>query len=263
MYLKLLSSILIILDITPKNVLMKFPEDAANCYAYQEAYGKPSKEILHAAEGGELTHHAPQYIVEDPSLETFDVQKISDDVMLIDFGESFFADDQPQDGVGTPISYLAPEIYFEHKASKASDIWALACTIFEIRSGFQLFSGFLGSYRSVLSDALTYLGLPPEPLFSELSKLNIIQEKHKEYDSRLLESTILSIGKDDHASEHLDRKEIPDFFREGFHEPLGNRISTDEAHALMDLLRRALKYRPEERLTASDMARHSWLTAEW
>jgi serine/threonine protein kinase len=49
------------------------------------------------------------------------------------------------------------------KTSKASDIWALACAMFEIRSGFPLFESFVGSRTEVLEEMVRILGIPPKP----------------------------------------------------------------------------------------------------
>jgi serine/threonine-protein kinase SRPK3 len=44
--------------------------------------------------------------------------------------------------LGTPVEFLAPEVAVGLKASPASDVWALACSIFRIRSGEGPFSGY-------------------------------------------------------------------------------------------------------------------------
>ena len=55
----------------------------------------------------------------------------------------------------------------QSKASKASDIWALACTIFEIRAGCPLFESSIGSYSEVLEEMLRILGPPPEQIVND------------------------------------------------------------------------------------------------
>lgn len=42
--------------------------------------------------------------------------------------------------MGTPKSYRAPELLFHSSRSKASDVWALGCLLFEIRTGRPLFA---------------------------------------------------------------------------------------------------------------------------
>ncbi|KAK9481653.1 hypothetical protein V1527DRAFT_455805 [Lipomyces starkeyi] len=61
---------------------------------------------------------------------------------------------------------FAPEVVFEGKASAWSDIWALGCTIFEIRAGFQLLESFLDDPDDVIRQMVHTLGKLPEPWWS-------------------------------------------------------------------------------------------------
>lgn len=53
---------------------------------------------------------------------------------LINFDQSFPADTTPEAMLGTPAEY-APEVAVGEKASDASNVWSLTCTIFRLRSG--------------------------------------------------------------------------------------------------------------------------------
>lgn len=64
------------------------------------------------------------------------------DVRLIDFDHSFLILLPPEQMLGTPVEFLAPEVVVGLKASPASDVWALGCSIFRIRSGEGPFSGY-------------------------------------------------------------------------------------------------------------------------
>ncbi|KAK9328523.1 kinase-like domain-containing protein [Lipomyces starkeyi] len=64
------------------------------------------------------------------------------------------------------VSYFAPEVVFEGKASVWSDNWALGCTIFEIRAGFQLFESFFDDPDDVIWQMVQTLGKLPEPWWS-------------------------------------------------------------------------------------------------
>jgi len=101
---------------------------------------------MHNKNSGEpLGPSAPKYIVEPIDLSRIDVQYVTEHISIIDFGISFFASAPPAEGLGTPYGYLAPEVIFDKKSGFHSDIWALACTIFEIRAGVALFEMFSGS----------------------------------------------------------------------------------------------------------------------
>jgi serine/threonine-protein kinase SRPK3 len=63
-------------------------------------------------------------------------------------------------------SIISPEAFFDSKISFASDVWALACTIFEIRAGSPLFDSFLSSDTLILKQIVETLGRFPEPWWS-------------------------------------------------------------------------------------------------
>lgn len=84
-------------------------------------------------------------------------------IKLIDFCNTFLSGDPSSDSEGGfNNSYAAPEVLAGSRATPASDIWGLACVIFEIRSGRQLISqGHFGSKDSALNDIKETLGLLP------------------------------------------------------------------------------------------------------
>lgn len=89
--------------------------------------------------------HGPDYIVvpldfcSSPSpADTANV--LSSEICIIDFDQSFSTTGAPPPGrPGIPAKYLAPEVAVGRPLSPASDVWALGCAIFRIRSGDDLF----------------------------------------------------------------------------------------------------------------------------
>lgn len=61
-------------------------------------------------------------------------------IQLLDFDQSFPTSSPPKQVLGTPRDYLAPEVAAGLPASTASDVWALGCCIFRLRSGEGPFS---------------------------------------------------------------------------------------------------------------------------
>lgn len=57
---------------------------------------------------------------------------------VIDFDQCF-QKDQPPARIGTPAIYMAPEVAIGQLPSEASDIWALGCVIFRMRSADDIF----------------------------------------------------------------------------------------------------------------------------
>ncbi|KAA8564315.1 hypothetical protein EYC84_011259 [Monilinia fructicola] len=128
-------------DFTPANILLQFANiDEWTVEEIYERLGPPQKqEILRAATVGNVTESSfPDYAVVAIDMNDVDPQWISDKIIIIDFGISFLQE-SPSFDIGTPKSYCAPEFLFGYHRSMASDIWALGCTIFEIRTGARLF----------------------------------------------------------------------------------------------------------------------------
>ncbi|KAL1845924.1 hypothetical protein Daus18300_014415 [Diaporthe australafricana] len=57
---------------------------------------------------------------------------------VIDFDQCF-PKEHPPEKIGTPAIYMAPEVAIGQPPSEASDIWALGCAIFRMRSGDDIF----------------------------------------------------------------------------------------------------------------------------
>ena len=215
--------------------------------------GVPVQADLFAAAGEKPGASAPDYVVEAALLTEIDAKYIAEDIMLIDFGEAFWVPSPSPMGLGTPASYRSPELITDSKASKASDIWALACTIFEMRAGFPLFESFLGSDFEVLREMIRILGRPPDcshSLWRKAARNDIVQASS-------LEERVREIGMYDH--EIRDAKvEDGSFCQRALLEPAGERVGEEEVQKLANLLRRALRFSPDERASAKELANHSW-----
>ncbi len=91
-------------------------------------------------------------------------------ICLSNFGESFDVRDPPED-LGIPQEYRAPEYVLDKRLGPESDIWALGCTLFEIRTGRRLFArDGIGTIEDDPDEHLArmaeVLGKFPEPWWS-------------------------------------------------------------------------------------------------
>jgi serine/threonine-protein kinase SRPK3 len=166
---------------------------------------------------------------------------------------------------------------------QASDIWALACCIFELRSNEKLFPEWTA--QSVRTSIQRTMGALPQ---NWLDKITVDSSGRKVL---LLSPEILEKGKD-----RLDRKirRIGDWkpwfnmtvqqrrdaliaefgeemaFRPNFFleerinaEPPPAKLSEEEFTDFYDLLSRMLRYRPEDRLTIRGVLEHPWLNKKY
>ncbi len=110
--------------------------------------GTPLKERVLPYNDRTLTSSAPKFIYRPADLMRLGAY-FTGNIKAIDFGEAFFLDDPPE-GLSTPANFSSLELLRDNKAGKESDVWALACTIYEMRARQSLFEIQFGIDESVL-----------------------------------------------------------------------------------------------------------------
>lgn len=160
-----------------------------------------------------------------------------------------------------------------------SDIWALGCTLFEIRTGRKLFDTFDDDQDEYLCKMAMMLGKLPEPWWSTTWEARkIFFEDNVDGDGRVVEihRELLRPDTGDgqvrfeaFAEQVPEPRSIKDaiilgLVYENRHGPGGVRhdISQEETDVFSDLLMKIFRYNPEERLTASEVVDHAWLSCK-
>ncbi|RDL42170.1 Uncharacterized protein BP5553_02149 [Venustampulla echinocandica] len=130
-------------DVTTANILFGLLDfDRYTESDIYRLFGKPEMTLLETYSGERPGPGAPSYIVKPLDFLSSKESIISKDVRLIDFDQSFPVSSPPERMLGTPVEFLAPEVAVGLKASPRSDVWALGCSIFRLRSGESPFSGY-------------------------------------------------------------------------------------------------------------------------
>lgn len=226
---------------------------------------------------------APKYLVypvnwEDVLAKDTEPGLQTGSACLTDFGESFEMDDPPPE-VGIPQVYCSPEQALEQKVGTASDLWALGCTLFEIRTGRKLFDTFDDDMDECLYTIATILGKYPEPWWSET------WEDRKDFfeDDADASGKVVDVCKESslqsndaaqgeggrNAHKVLYERAKPGSLEEAIRRGLvyesdrgpqrfHRDISTGEARVFADLLAKLLRYNPEDRIPASSVLQHHW-----
>ncbi|RSL85190.1 hypothetical protein CEP51_003472 [Fusarium floridanum] len=150
-------------DLTPANIMFRIKDfDHVSEDEIYDLLGRPETGPLETESGEPAGPEAPGYIV-----KTLDFLKarrpiISEAICLIDFDNAFLASSPPEKLLPTPVEYLAPEVAAGLSGGKASDIWALGCSILRLRSGEGLFSAYdIGSPVDLLVAIHRFLGKMP------------------------------------------------------------------------------------------------------
>ena len=252
-------------DLTSSNILFRISE-IVHQWSDNDVYqnlGSPEMENIRVGDG----HRAgPLKVVAPIDVSLFSSPSLlQEDVLLVDFGQSFLADSpSPNYEPATPLHYLSPEAFFDSKIGLASDVWALACLIFEIRAGWQLFDSFFNSDALVLKRMVETMGRFPDPWwgswqdrhpwFDETGEVKPEEEQRKQgvlliAAKSTLRQKLCEIGQRDDAPEVDEGSMI---------EKTGTRLEEVEIVLLADLLAKMLKYDPEDRITVAEVLRHPW-----
>lgn len=163
-------------DLKASNVLVKLG-DSIESWSDEQVYqrlGKPVKDdVVVVVETQETSNNssAPRYLVEPACLDHPSLP-LSKKTLLTDFGHSRHTKPlTPQPSTqetAITLPYSAPEVLFNtvKQADRPSEIWSLACTLFETRSGAQLFASFFNTHDEILRQMVQALGKFPEPWWS-------------------------------------------------------------------------------------------------
>lgn len=80
----------------------------------------------------------PEYLVDSAYLFKADLGLPTKNIVIVDHSESFFIKSPPLQEVQPTIYYAAPEVLFGSSPDFCSDVWAIVCLIYDMRSGTPL-----------------------------------------------------------------------------------------------------------------------------
>ncbi|KAI0530352.1 kinase-like domain-containing protein [Xylaria digitata] len=255
-------------DFRPSNILMKLNQDALQKLdptQMTELLGEAEAYEVQTTSGESPQPRGPEYCVLAVS-QTWCKKLLLEEIMVVDFGESFFANDL-RNTTGIPTPYAAPEVIFHKEIGIGVDLWSLACTIYEIRTGDKLFGGsFYGSrVNRVVYEMEIILGPLAKPYREVWEREGlegpdgIVKVPSLEYKRRqcitgtryddILEA-MLGAEREQYYSLLSGDRDKP---------PIKYQYEREEVLALADLLRTLLKYHPGNRLDADKVLQHRWL----
>lgn len=251
---------------TTSNLLFKLA--SINEWSEDEVYqrfGEPQKDPIATISGSDPGESTPRYLVESAGM--VDPQFLAEDILLVDFGQSFPFDNPPQkEDIGIPFSYCAPEVIFDSKVDKYSEIWALGCVLFELRAGQQLFPSWSGGPDEILRQMVQTFGKLPGRWWNAWDKrtnfFNDDGKPRQEWSDGIpkaveyaMDEVIADIGSEDEEEEPRKAEELL--------EPSGASVPQEEAAQLKHLLDRIFKWIPEERISLDDILNSSWFATKY
>ncbi|KAM7218369.1 Protein kinase-like domain containing protein [Rhypophila decipiens] len=205
---------------------------------------------------------APKYLVKPINWELrcgieARLKLLTDRICVADFGESFDVNDLPED-LEIPQEYRAPEYILDKRLGIESDLWALGCTLFEIRTGRRLFDLPDDDPDEHLARIVQVLGKFSEPWWSTTWEARGQYFENKmDHDGRPTRLEWWATGRRD-SSQPFRPRAIEEALADATAHDPKHAISQAETLVFADLLRRIFKYNPEKRLPAEDILEDAW-----
>lgn len=267
------------LDFTPNNILHGVTGlDGLGEDEVLAIIGQPEQNpVLTDEDKPHEQANAPRYLVYPLDWFSVDRKILTPEPRIIDFGESFYATNPPED-LGTPGPYRSPELMLDNKCGPSSDVWALGCTLFEIRTGRKLFRPFGDDDDDYLESMCEILGKLPEPWWSttweirrrlfkdEVDANGHVVDANPPSEVASERPEIVSV----HPSVPVGARSLLDALRPGLwhmsaHRPgsFHQEIPEAEKAALADLLGLLLDFDPAKRASVEDALEHEWFRSNF
>lgn len=203
-------------------------------------------------DGKPLLPNIPSYAVQPVNFakSARDFTLADAQILLSDFGEAFASTNAPNGEMShTPPAMRPPEAYFEPQVplTYAADIWSLGVAIWDIIGMQAIFSGEYGMEDGMISQYIDVLGPMPRDWFDKW------EGKDKFFDS------------DQHPKKGFYHwPAMNEAFQECIqrfrHEESKMGVfSEQETSAILDLIRRMLVLKPEQRLTIEEVLQSEWM----
>ncbi|VTT76488.1 unnamed protein product, partial [Fusarium fujikuroi] len=239
-------------DFRPSNILVKLCNlDHLSEDELFSLLGRPEEVQVQMESGEDLPASSPRYLVPPADISRLGNEFLTEEICVIDFGESFNFSSPPED-LGIPENYLPPEILLEcpDAIGPACDLWALGCTLFEIREQLPLFY-MIYDKDELLSEMVRFFGKLPEDWWAKWEA----REEYFDKDGKWLreeEDWSLEVA----LSKPIEIFESGEKYKEGPKKSL--QTPEAEQKLMADLLYRLFKYDPRERISAEKVLRHKW-----
>ncbi|KAF5594324.1 CMGC kinase [Fusarium pseudoanthophilum] len=243
---------MLLLDFRPSNILVKLGNlDHLSEEELLSLLGHPEEVQVQTESGEDLPVSSPRYLVQPADISRLGNEFLTEEICVIDFGESFKFSSPPED-LGIPENYLPPEILLKRPdaVGPACDLWALGCTLFEIREQLPLFY-MIYDKDELLAEMVRFFGKLPEEWWAKWEA----REEYFDADGKWLreeEDWSLEVA----LSKPIEIFESGEKYKEG---PIKSLQTPEAEQKLMaDLLYRLFKYDPKERISAEDVLGHEW-----
>ncbi|KAJ5105522.1 hypothetical protein NUU61_002869 [Penicillium alfredii] len=245
------------LDVYIRNTLVKlhFAIDQLSIDEFYELYGDPDTVQITKRDRSPPPSNIPAKAVVPLYLGKIAEEFTLDDthVLLSDFGESFNPTSEPRrsEDCHTPLAARPPEALFAPQAPLlfSADIWSLAKSIWEILGMKAIFSSEHYSSDELASQQIDILGPLPRDWWEQWpERSEFFHADGRPTKGRYVWPPIEQAFEEG-IQNHRRVRQVGEYWSE-------------ESIAILDLMRRMLTFRPEDRPTAEEVLRSEWM-AKW
>lgn len=242
-----------VLDLHSKNISFELPYlDSWTIEQIHERFGEPSMNTVSRLDDQPLGPEIPPYTVEpvyfwSPGHETPDAQ-----IKIIDFGEASSSNDE-REKLHTPMPLRAPESFFNERIGLPADIWALACTIFDIFGERSLFDTFMPDKDSVLLEMVCTLGMLPNRWWGQW------ENRSRYFSSGRVPNTDIMPNYAEEAKPLAVRIQQVRLGHKEKSVEAFKHLNAEDLAGLLKLLSSMLRYEPLERAPAEQCEKLDWI----
>lgn len=229
-------------DLSYGNILVRIPPD----YKYG-SLEPPERVPITRFDRGELSACIPSHATLPCWLGegSDDLDLSQSSILISDFGEAFYPARQDRFHSNSPLIYRASEARFQSTPlSYRSDIWSLACLIWDIIAQNPLFEGFLAKQDDITCEHVDALGTLPQEWSQAWNRHKYFDENGKPRAGRT-------------------RRSWEDRFEDSIQEPRKAEgmpeLESEEKDALSVMLKPMLAFLPESRSSAKDVLHSEWM----
>ncbi|KAL9576977.1 MAG: hypothetical protein Q9212_006673 [Teloschistes hypoglaucus] len=237
-------------DLHKANIMLKIPNvDDFTVDQLYERFGSPPKWPVVRRDGESLDGTVPSYAVPHMITSKACEDVTESEVIITDFGEAYVLGTKSRETLNTPGHLCPPEMLLRTGSmGMPADIWALACTLFEIMGTSVLFETWCLNNDEVIAEIISCLGKPPDSIwkvwenrgdfFTEDGEWALSEEHEENLDGVFLplEKRIAGRWKRDDVS-----------------------LDDEELDAFAQMLRGMLAYEQAERSTIEDVVGSEWM----
>lgn len=223
----------------------------------------PQKEPIQRIDGVEYRpdEHLPAYAVRRGSFPQIAAKTALGDAraLITGFGDSWSPSIRHRFSLYSPAPYLPPEASFaaleNRPISFSSDIWTLGVSIFAVFAPRDLFEVWWADVDDLFADAVSLLGMPPKEWWNNWkARKEYFDNKGKWIPPKKKKSLVTRT----HRSWKVRMAQIEES-RAAMVGVLPDLPSQEEMNDLQTMLESMVRWRPESRATAEQLAEGKWM----